>query len=99
MTDAEKHLWEAIRNKQVAGLRFRSQHPVGRFVLDFYCPSHKLVIEVDGSSHAARSEYDQERTACLEQYGYTVLRFSNEEVIDNLPAVVQKIQSVAEEIR
>ena len=92
MTPAEKKLWQAIRRKQVDGLRFRAQHPVGRFILDFYCPEHKLVIEVDGSIHEDNRERDAERTACLAAFGYTVLRVKNDEIEDDLSAVLKVIR-------
>ena len=94
-TRAEEVLWGALQKKQVAGLKFRRQHPVDRFVLDFYCPSHKLVIEVDGGVHDQQAERDAERTKVLERYGYHVLRFRNEQVLYELPMVVQEIAAVA----
>jgi very-short-patch-repair endonuclease len=96
-TPAEEVLWGALQKKQVAGLRFRRQHPVGRFVLDFYCPSHRLVVEVDGEVHDGQQERDEARTTALERYGYRVLRFRNEEVLHDLPSVVQRIAAVAAE--
>lgn len=92
LTPAEARLWSALRNKQLNGLRFRCQHPVGNFILDFYCPACKLVVEVDGDIHASQTEYDQSMTAKLGEYGYQVLRFSNEEVIHDLPKVLDKIR-------
>ena len=94
MTPAEKRLWSALRNKQLEGLRFRRQHPVGNFILDFYCPSCKLVIEVDGEIHSDRLDYDDARTDKLAEYGYTVLRFSNERVMNDLPQVLAEIRQV-----
>jgi very-short-patch-repair endonuclease len=96
-TPAEEALWGALQKKQVAGLRFRRQHPVGRFVLDFYCPSHKLVIEVDGAVHDLQQERDSERTKILETHGLRVLRFRNEEVLRALPSVGARIAAVAAE--
>ena len=92
LTIAEAKLWAALRNKQLEGLRFRCQHPVGNFILDFYCPSRKLVIEMDGEIHSSQIEYDVERSKKLAEYGYRVLRFSNEEVIDDLPGVLKRIK-------
>lgn len=92
LTPAEARLWSALRNKQLNGLRFRCQHPVGNFILDFYCPACKLVVEVDGEIHTSRAEYDQSRTAKLGEHGYQVLRFSNEEVMHDLPKVLDKIK-------
>ncbi len=94
MTPAEKRLWSALRNKQLEGLRFRRQHPVDNFILDFYCPSYKLVIEVDGEIHSDRTDYDDARTDQLAEYGYTVLRFSNERVMNDLPQVLAEIRQV-----
>ena len=94
MTPAEEHLWSALKNKQLEGLRFRRQHPVGNFILDFYCPSCKLVIEVDGEVHSDRLDYDDARTDKLGEYGYKVLRFSNERVINDLSQVLAEIRQV-----
>ena len=95
LTPAETHLWEALRSKQLEGLRFRCQHPVGNFILDFYCPAVRLVVEVDGGIHASQTEYDDARTAKLAEYGYKVLRFSNEQVMNDLPKVLAEIKDVA----
>ncbi|HEX5726099.1 MAG TPA: endonuclease domain-containing protein [Longimicrobiaceae bacterium] len=92
-TPAEARLWEALRRDQFLGLRFRRQHPVGRFVLDFYCARHKLCIEVDGAYHERQPERDAERTAVLAAAGYTVLRFTNEEVISDLDLVLRRIEA------
>ena len=73
LTPAEAFLWSALRNRQLQGLRFRCQHPVGNFILDFYCPSCKLVVEVDGTIHDDQIEYDEARTAKLAEYGYKYL--------------------------
>ncbi|HEV3050280.1 MAG TPA: endonuclease domain-containing protein [Longimicrobium sp.] len=94
-TAAEEVLWGVLRQRQVAGLKFRRQHPVGRFVLDFYCPSCKLAVEVDGEVHDQQTERDAERTRALETYGYRVLRFRNEQVMHELPSVVQAITAAA----
>ena len=93
-TEAEDVLWEALRGRRLDGLRFRRQHPVGRFVLDFYCPIHKLAVEVDGEVHDSQQERDAERTAVIEAHGYRVVRFRNEEVMQNLPAVLDGIRTV-----
>jgi very-short-patch-repair endonuclease len=85
-------LWDALRHRQLAGLKFRCQHPVGQFILDFYCPAQKLVIEVDGIIHEQRKEYDLARTAQLNEFGYQVLRFTNAEVLNNLPDVLDRIR-------
>jgi very-short-patch-repair endonuclease len=95
LTPAEEYLWQALKSKQLNGLRFRSQHPVGNFILDFYCPSCKLVVEVDGNIHDDRQDYDLARTQALETYGYFVLRFTNDEVLGELDTVLAKIAEVA----
>ncbi len=92
LTPAEARLWRSLRNRQLEGLRFRCQHPVGRFILDFYCPSQKLVIEVDGGVHDEQAEYDAARTEQLEAYGYRVLRFTNEAVMADLNGVLEEIR-------
>ena len=98
-TRAEEVLWGALRGSQVAGLRFRRQHPVGRFVLDFYCPALHLVVEVDGEVHDSLVEQDSERTRVLEAHNYRVIRFRNDEVLNNLPSVVDRIAALAELMR
>jgi very-short-patch-repair endonuclease len=99
MTDAEQLLWRCLRRKQVGGFRFRRQHPVERFVLDFYCAEVKLAVEIDGGQHndpAARF-HDRERTAFLEQQGIRVIRFWNSEVMENLEGVLQRIYSALQQ--
>jgi very-short-patch-repair endonuclease len=91
MTPAEEALWQAIRGRQVAGARFRRQHPIGPFILDFCCPEQRLVIEVDGAIHDGQQDYDAHRTLHLESYGYRVLRFRNEEVMHDLDSVIHRI--------
>ncbi len=93
MTPAEKKLWQYLRLQQIDGAHFRKQAPVGRFVVDFLCAKAKLVIEVDGDSHANSTEYDAERSRWLnEQKDYRVIRFTNREVLKNIAAVVEKIR-------
>ncbi|BAZ43899.1 hypothetical protein NIES4102_09020 [Chondrocystis sp. NIES-4102] len=70
LTLAEARLWEALSNKQLDGLRFCRQHPVGNFILDFYCPAYKLVVEIDGKIDDRQTEYDNARTNRLAEYGY-----------------------------
>jgi very-short-patch-repair endonuclease len=96
LTPAEVKLWNALRCRQLAGLRFRCQHPVGQFILDFYCPTCKLVVEVDGKIHEQQTEYDQARIDYLQAYGYRILRFSNQQVFTDLEAVLDEIKAVAE---
>ena len=93
-TPAESQLWAVLRNRQLEGLKFRRQHPIGRFVVDFYCTGRRLVIEVDGASHKDQVEYDQDRTAWLEEQGYRVIRFPNEQILHQLDAVLDEIMAV-----
>ena len=94
-TPAEALLWTALSGKKLGRLRFRFQHPIGQFVLDFYCASCKLVVELDGSVHDARTEEDAARTEYLNAFGYRVIRFRNEEVLTNLDSVLAKIAEAA----
>jgi very-short-patch-repair endonuclease len=91
MTAAEAKLWAALPRRQLGGLRFRAQHAVGPFILDFYCPARKLVVEVDGPSHDSREEDDRLRSEHLAAYGYRVIRFSNDEVLRQLDSVLARI--------
>lgn len=88
MTDAERKLWRSLRSKQVGGFRFRRQHVLGAYIVDFVCLEARLIIEVDGGQHAERKEYDQQRTVWLEQQGFQVLRFWNNEILQNVEAVL-----------
>jgi|SRR6056297_2839392 len=99
-TKAEIALWDILRKKQMMGLHFKQQHPIRIFIADFYCHAIKLVIEVDGDIHNAEEnkEYDQNRTAELENYGITVIRFSNEEIMKNIEIVKSKIEKVCERL-
>ena len=95
LTPAEARLWKALQKRQLAGLKFCCQHPVGRFIVDFYCPSCKLVIELDGGIHTQQIAYDEARTEQLQSFGYRVLRFSNEEVLSDLQTVLDCIVCTA----
>jgi very-short-patch-repair endonuclease len=90
-TVAEKRLWEALRSRQLAGTKFRRQAPIRSFIVDFVAPSARLIIEIDGGQHATESERDAARTRALEKEGYRVIRFWNNDVIDNLDGVLQTI--------
>lgn len=97
-TPAEERLWQALRRRQLNGLRFRRQHVFERFIVDFYCPAVALVIEVDGDIHDRQQEYDALRTEFLEALGLFVLRFRNEDVFENLPGVIERIGEVAQRL-
>jgi phosphoribosylformylglycinamidine synthase len=92
-TPAENALWQRLRNRRMGGARFRRQHSIAGFIVDFVCIEHALVIEVDGIVHEPddRREYDAQRQAVLEAQGFTVLRFSNGDVLHALDAVVEVI--------
>ncbi len=90
-TRAEKRLWNALRNRQL-GQKFRRQHPIGDFVLDFYCARAALAIEIDGPAHARQSRSDEWRDAQLKRIGIRVLRLPEEQVNSNLPGVLKAIK-------
>ncbi|HEX5128041.1 MAG TPA: endonuclease domain-containing protein [Rhodocyclaceae bacterium] len=91
MTLAEKKLWAALRNRQLAGQRFRRQHPVGTYIADFACVEAGLIVEADGGQHADEVSYDERRTAFMEQHSFRVLRFWNNEIMENLEGVLLRI--------
>ena len=91
MTDVERLLWYSLRYKQLNGHRFRRQHPIGKYIADFACIEQKLVIELDGGQHQDQTTYDEQRTALIETQGWLVLRFWNNDVLNNLDGVLTKI--------
>lgn len=90
-TPAERTLWARLRDRRLSGLKFRRQHPIGRFIVDFCCPARRLAVEIDGDSHAEQAEYDAARTAWLVEQGYAVIRFTNQEVHRHIEAVLEAI--------
>src|SRR2546425_3928171 len=90
-TDAERKLWMRLRDRQLNGLKFRRQQPIGRYIVDFFCPEHRLVIELDGGHHADQIQADQRRTEFLNKVGYRVLRFWDNDVLTEPESVLQKI--------
>ena len=92
-TDAEQALWQHLRGRRLNGFKFRRQHPVEGFILDFYCPQAGLAIELDGGGHAEplQAKRDRERTEALERAGVTVLRFWNDEVLRQRSTVLEEI--------
>jgi adenine-specific DNA-methyltransferase len=92
-TDAERVLWPILRCKKLATLRFRRQQPIGPYIVDFFCPSAKLIVELDGSQHGADkiAAYDETRSRFLESEGYCVLRFWNVEVLKDRNSVAEAI--------
>ncbi len=93
MTDSERKLWRELSKHQLAVHRFRRQHPLGRYIVDFVCPSKRFIVEVDGGQHneTEQQAYDARRTAWLETQGYRVFRVWNTEVFDNLDGVAETI--------
>ncbi len=92
MTLSEKLLWEKLKLKQICGVRFRRQHPIDFFIVDFYCHEARLVVEIDGEIHNQRREYDDGRSAEMEKYFIKVIRFTNSEVESNIEWVINKIE-------
>ena len=90
-TDAERRLWQALRSRQVGDAKFRRQRPVGPYIVDFVCLEHRLVVELDGGQHARNGESDRRRDAWLARQGYRMLRFWNNDVLDNTEGVLTRI--------
>ncbi|MFH1245190.1 MAG: DUF559 domain-containing protein [Candidatus Omnitrophota bacterium] len=95
MTNTETVLWSKLRGKQLKGYPFYRQKPIGNFIVDFYCPKGKLIIELDGGQHYSEGgkAKDQERDKYLEGTGLSILRFSDREVFENISGVLEKIWS------
>jgi ATP-dependent helicase HrpA/adenine-specific DNA-methyltransferase len=93
-TDAEQKLWSRLRNRQLRGLKFRRQVPIGPYVADFACIEARIVIEVDGGQHLAVAEADKLRSQEIEAAGYIVVRFWNDEVLANIDAVMAELDGV-----
>lgn len=91
-TDAERQLWLRLRNRQIEGFKFRRQHQVGPFIVDFVCVEQKLVVEVDGSQPMERIAEDDERTAFLQTAGFRLIRFWNDDVLRGTDAVLTVIR-------
>ncbi len=91
-TDAERELWQHIRNRQMHGVRFNRQVPIGPFICDFAARTAKLIIELDGGQHAVRTVEDERRARILASRGYKVLRFWNSDVLENVDGVLIVIE-------
>ena len=93
-TEAEAQLWKVIQHSKLEGRKFRRQHSAGYYILDFYCPEERLAIEIDGDSHEKDESrlYDKSRTEFLESMRIRVLRFKNEEVLNNIKSVIEEIR-------
>jgi very-short-patch-repair endonuclease len=90
-TPAEEKLWEELRAKQLRGFKFRRQHPIGPYFADFCCLKRRLIVEVDGDEHTESESYDQKRTAYLMERGHRVIRFWNEDVLEDSDSVLAAI--------
>jgi very-short-patch-repair endonuclease len=99
-TGAEKILWARLHKNQIMGLQFRRQHPINRFIADFYCARIKLVIEVDGSIHELpeNQDYDIGRSEILNDFGIKVIRFSNEQIIEDIEEVISNIEKIVKRL-
>ena len=95
-TDAELKLWLRVRGRRLGGLKFRRQVPISGFIADFLCEEAKLIIEVDGGQHTEPSRSDMERTRIMQDAGFLVLRFWNNEVLANMDGVLQRILETAQ---
>lgn len=93
LTDAEERLWLRLRRKQILGVQFYRQRPIGNYIVDFYAPAAQLVVEVDGSQHAelTQAKYDERRSEYLENLGLRVLRFDDRQVLLQPDAVAEEI--------
>jgi very-short-patch-repair endonuclease len=96
LTEAEQALWKILRRDQL-GIRFRRQHPIGPYIVDFACLTHLLIIEIDGGKHAEKIAYDTQRTHFLEKAGFCVLRFWNNEVLQNPEGVYSVIMEILQQ--
>ena len=94
-TAAEEKLWQALRGRRLAGLKWRRQAPVLAYTVDFLCLSAKLIVELDGAHHAIEAEYDARRAEELERMGFQVIRFSNEDVLADIERVLERIAAAA----
>lgn len=98
LTNPEKIIWQKLRNRQIRGFKFRRQHNIGKFIVDFYCDEIKLIIEIDGDVHAFQEEQDKKRQIFLENRGMRIVRYTNYEVRDNLMGVLEDILKKCEEL-
>jgi len=94
LTPAERKLWSVLRGNKLNGVKFRRQHAIGNYIVDFVSIKKKLIIELDGSQHLEQTEYDEERTQYLESQGYKVIRFWNNQVEKETDGVIRVIESV-----
>ena len=98
-TEAEKILWYKLRNRQLDGAKFRRQHPIGNYIVDFACLEKNLIIEIDGSQHNKEQakEKDEQRTLWLEKESYKIIRFWNSDILNNIEGVLLYIKNVLDQ--
>ena len=96
-TDAERELWSRLRGREVGGAKFRRQHAIGRYIVDFCCPERQLVVELDGGQHLVQEKSDLRRTAFLLRRGYRMLRFWDNDVLLNADVVMEEIARAVED--
>ena len=96
----ERRIWNLIKNKQINGLKFRRQFPIGNYIVDFVCLKIKLIIEIDGGQHneTKQVEYDKNRTKFFESNGYKVIRFWNSDIYSNIEGVISELKRTIDEI-
>ena len=94
-TDAERRLWSRLRNRQIGGFKFKRQETIGRFIADFACMECRLIVEADGGQHG--EEADRERTAYLDQLGWKIMRFWNNDILQNTDGVLEAILAACKE--
>ncbi len=92
LTPGERLLWERLKSKQLEGYKFRCQHPIYRYILDFYCDEKLLAIEVDGNVHKERKDYDEYRDDFLKSLGIQTMRFDNDKIMKNIDSVLVAIK-------
>ncbi len=100
-TETERILWSRLKSRQLLGYKFRRQYSIGIFIVDFYCPELKLVIEIDGSQHSEKSsaEYDQSRTNYFRDFNITVIRYWNNDIFKNIEGVFDDLLNKIKEIK
>jgi very-short-patch-repair endonuclease len=91
LTEPERRVWARLRRRQLEGAHFRRQIPIGQCIADFACWEHRLIVEIDGETHTSAQDYDSARTTYLTEQGWRVLRFSNNEVTENIEGVIERI--------
>ncbi len=97
-TEAEKKLWRILRNRKFSSFKFKRQVPIGHYIVDFICHEKNLILEMDGGQHSNQVEADENRTAWLEKRGYKIVRFWNNEVLDNIEGVLTRIEEHLEDL-